>query len=149
MGQILLTTEFKEFLRLLISHRVEFLLVGGYAVGYYGYPRSTLDIDLWVRRSPENAARLVAVLTEFGFGVPPLEPAPFAEPRKVFRMGVPPNRIEIITSIDGVEFEDCWPRKVAAEISGVSIPTISLEDLKTNKRASGRYKDLTDLEHLP
>ena len=139
----------REFLRLLNSHNVEYLLVGGYAVGYYGFPRATVDIDFWIERSEENARRVTGLLREFGFSDAGLREEWFLEENKVFRMGMPPNRIELLTDISGVSFSDCRGRGVVAEVDGVPAMVISLEDLKANKRASGRFKDLEDLEHLP
>ncbi len=134
-------------MRLLISREVEFLLVGGYAVGFQGYPRATLDIDLWIRRTPENADRLVAALRDFGFGAS-AQAAMFLDPMRVVRMGHPPNRVALLTGIDGVEFDDCASRAVHDVLDGVALTIIGLDDLKANKRASGRYRDLNDLEHL-
>jgi hypothetical protein len=125
------------------------MLLGGYAVGYHGYPRATGDLDIWIARTPENALRAVTVLREFGFHDPGLEPALFMEENRIVRMGVPPMRIEVATTISGVSFDACVHRRVHAMIDGVPVPIISLADLKINKRASGRYKDLDDLENLP
>lgn len=134
---------------MLNSHGVEYLLVGGYAVGYHGYPRATADMDIWVARTPQNAAKLVTVLKEFGFNVPELSPQLFLKENQVIRMGVPPFRIEIVTSASGVTFEECYAARVQAVIDDVEVNIISLEHLKANKKAAGRYKDLDDLEHLP
>lgn len=131
------------------EHRVEYLLVGGYAVGFHGYPRATVDMDIWVRRQPENAARIVDALREFGFGVSNLTPDLFLQEDQIVRMGVPPVQLEIFTYIPGVEFEACFKNRVAAEIDGLPVFLISREDLRINKKASGRHKDLDDLEHLP
>ena len=144
-----LTADFREFLRLLNANRVEYLLVGGYAVGLHGYPRATIDLDVWIQASDENAARVLSSLLAFGFDVPSLEPRLFVDPRSIVRLGVPPFRIEVMTSIDGVAFEPCRPRAVAFDLDGVIVPVISLADLKINKRAAGRHKDLADLENLP
>jgi hypothetical protein len=149
MDAPLLTDDFKEFLRLLNASRVEYLLVGGYAVGLHGYPRSTADLDIWIQTTPDNAARLVAAVDAFGFNLPELQPALFLDPRRIVRFGVPPFRIEIMTSIDGVQFDACRSRAVNFDLGGVIVPVISLADLKVNKRAAGRYKDLADLENLP
>lgn len=149
MGTPTLPPDFKEFLRLLNSHTVEYLLVGGYAVGYYGYPRATADMDIWVARTPQNAAKLVTVLKEFGFNVPELSPELFLRENQVIRMGVPPFRIEIVTSASGVTFEECYAARVQAVIDDIEVNMISLDHLKANKRATGRHKDLDDLEHLP
>ena len=107
-----LPSDFKEFLRLLSEMGVEYLIVGGYAVGYHGYPRSTGDMDVWVASTEENADRLVKALKEFGFDVPDLDPDLFLEPDRVIRMGHPPLRIEILTSVTGVSFADCYSSRV-------------------------------------
>jgi hypothetical protein len=149
MDAPLLTADFKEFLRLLNASRVDYLLVGGYAVGLHGYPRSTVDLDIWIRSTPDNAARVLTAVRAFGFDLPLLEPRLFVDPRSIVRFGVPPFRIEVMTSIDGVEFDGCRQRAVEVDIEGLPVPVISLADLKTNKRAAGRHKDLADLENLP
>ena len=146
---IRLPPDFKDLLRLLNSKQVEYLLIGGYAVGYYGYPRATADMDIWTGAHPQNAEKTVAALQEFGFGVPELSRELFLQENRVIRMGVPPLRIEIITSISGVSFESCYAERVVDTIDGVEVNLISLHHLKTNKKASGRFKDLDDLEHLP
>ncbi|MEF8795446.1 MAG: hypothetical protein V5A22_12540 [Salinivenus sp.] len=144
-----LPTDFKEFLRLLTEHDVRYLIVGGYAVGYHGYPRATGDMDVWVDATPENAERLVMALREFGFDVPELEPDLFLQPDRVVRMGHPPLRIELLTSVSGVAFSDCYTSREQDEIDEVPVYFIGMEKLKENKRASGRHKDLDDLENLP
>lgn len=149
MATTLLPPDFKDFLRLLNSHGVEYLLVGGYAVGFHGYPRATADLDIWVPIDSRNAHKLADTLKAFGFETPELSPDLFLQPDKVVRMGVPPLRIEILTSISGVEFRDCYARRHSATLDEVVVPFISLEDLKRNKRAAGRHQDLSDLEHLP
>ncbi|MBL8139996.1 MAG: hypothetical protein JNM38_02710 [Acidobacteria bacterium] len=136
-------------MRLLNANRVEYLLVGGYAVGLHGYPRATVDLDVWVGATPGNAQRVLASLREFGFDLPALESRLFTDPRSIVRLGVAPFRIEVMTSIDGVEFEACRARAVEFEVDDVRVPVISLADLKVNKRAAGRHKDLADLENLP
>ena len=146
---IRLPNEFKEFLKLLNSNDVRYLLVGGYAVGYYGYPRSTGDLDLWIAVQPENAGRVVIALQEFGFDVPELNADMFLDKGRIIRMGVPPLRIELLTSISGVDFNDCYRARNQIVIDGVEISIISFEYLKQNKQAAGRHKDLDDLENLP
>jgi len=148
MEQIEYPSDFSEFLKLLLSNNVEFLLVGGFAVAFHGYPRATADLDVWVARNRENAQRLVATLRDFGFDGPEITPELFESPETVIRMGVAPIRIEILTDIDGVEFASCRSRAASAHVAGVLIPVISLDDLRTNKRASGRPRDLDDLDHL-
>lgn len=144
-----LPEDFSAFLRLLGENRVEYLLVGGYAVGHHGYPRVTGDIDVWVRPTPENAARVVEALVAFGFGVDVLRAELFTGSDSIVRMGVPPNRIEILTSLSGVTFGPCWEGRVNDTLDGVPVHILSLSDLKTNKRASGRAKDQADLDELP
>ncbi len=147
--EIVLPPDFKEFLRLLNTHGVEYLVIGGYAVSYHGYARATRDLDLWIAISPANAERIVAALREFGFGVPDLSPDLFLRDRSVVRMGVPPMQIGVVTTISGVRFEESYPERVTDILDGVEVTLISLHHLKTNKRASGRHRDLDDLEHLP
>lgn len=149
MAIVRLPADFKEFLQLLNSHQVEYLLVGGYAVGYHGYPRATADMDIWVALHPANARRLVTVLKEFGFDVPELSDDLFLKEDQVIRMGLPPVKIEIITTASGVQFDECYAERVVDEIDGVEVNLIDLEHLKINKKASGRHKDLNDLENLP
>jgi predicted nucleotidyltransferase len=147
MDTILLPPDFREFLRLLNSHGVRYLLVGGYAVGVYGYPRATADMDIWVATDAENVKAVLAALAEFGFAE--VAPELFAKEEQVLRMGVPPLRIELLTGVSGVGFEDCYPRRTVVNLGEVEVNLIGLDDLKTNKAASGRHKDLNDLEHLP
>ncbi len=149
MPTIRLPTEFSELLKLLNAHEVNYLIVGGYAVAYHGYPRTTGNIDLWIEQTSENAAQVVQALRDFGFDVPSLTPALFLEKDRVVRMGHPPLRAEILTSISGVDFAECYPDRVDDEIDGVPTHIIGLAALKKNKKASGRLKDLSDLEHLP
>lgn len=144
-----LPPDFKEFLRLLNARQVEYLLIGGYAVGYYGYPRATADLDIWVAIDHQNAEKVVAVLRDYGFDLPELSPELFLEEDKIIRMGVPPLRLEVITSISGVRFEECYAERVIVMIDDVEASLISLRHLKINKKASGRFKDLNDLENLP
>ena len=141
--------DFKEFLKLLNEKNVRYLLIGGYAVGYHGYPRATNDMDIWIAIDPENARRVIEALREFGFDLPELIPDLFLQANKIVRMGNPPMRLEITTSISGVEFEGCYSSRVVDVLDGVKVSIIDLEHLKLNKRAAGRLKDLADLEALP
>ena len=136
-------------MRSLNDARVEYLLVGGYAVGFHGYARATGDIDVWVRQSPENAGRLVAALRAFGFDVPDLVPDLFLVDGRIVRMGLPPNRVEVMTSVSGLAFEDAWARRETSDWDGLAVPVVGLADLRVNKTASGRAKDLADLDELP
>lgn len=144
-----LPTDFKEFLQLLNTHGVEYLLVGGYAVGYHGYPRATVDMDIWVGSNPQNASRTVAAIREFGFDVEQLREELFLQANKIVRMGEPPLRIDVMTSVSGVDFDTCYPQRISEVVDGVPINFINLENLKANKLAAGRHKDLDDLENLP
>jgi len=145
---IRLPKDFKEFLQLLNSKKIEYLVVGGYAVALYGYPRATGDMDIWIDISKDNAHKTVEALKEFGFDTPELKEELFLEKGKNIRMGNPPLRIELLTSIDGVEFTECYESKKVITIDDININFISLEDLKKNKKASARYQDLADLENL-
>lgn len=144
-----LPRDFKEFLSLLNSHRVDYLLVGGYAVAIHGFPRYTGDIDIWIAVSPENADRVVECLREFGFDLPELSPDLFLNVNRMTRLGREPVKIEILNRVSGLDFEEAAANSILVEIEGVSVPVISLKDLRTNKLASGRSKDLADLENLP
>ena len=149
MATIHLPPDFKEFLKLLNTHQIKYLLIGGYAVGYHGYPRATADMDIWIAMNSENAEKVVTALKQFGFNVPDLAVEMFLKPNQIIRMGVPPVRIEILTTISGVSFEECYPGRVVDELDGVVVNLISLRHLKINKKAFGRHKDLDDLENLP
>ena len=144
-----LPPDFKEFLRLLKEYNVRYLLIGGYAVGYHGYARATEDMDIWVAIHPDNAQKIVTVLKVFGFDLPELKPELFLREKQIIRMGIPPVKLEIGTSISGVDFDECYQGRVVDELDGVEVNLIDLENLKKNKKASGRLKDLADLEKLP
>ena len=119
MATIQLPPDFKEFLKLLNSNRVEYLVIGGYAVNYYGFPRATGALDIWIAISPDNAQRVTVALRRFGF--PQADAALFQQTRQIVRMGVPPVRLKILTSISGVDFADCYARRLAAELDGVAV----------------------------
>jgi len=149
MATIRLPPDFKEFLRLLKEYEVRYLLIGGYAVNYHGYIRATGDMDIWVARNTDNAKKIVAVLKAFGFGNnPEITPELFMQENKIIRMGVPPVRLEISTSISGVEFDACYQVRMIDKVDGVEVNLIDLENLMKNKKASGRPKDIADLEKL-
>jgi len=144
-----LPTDFKDFLKSLNQFGVEYLLIGGYAVGMHGYPRPTGDMDVWVAVSSENADRLAKAIRHFGFDVPNLSPELLAEPGRIVRMGHPPMRIEILNEISGVSFRECYERKHTVTVDDIEVPLIGLADLIRNKRHAGRQKDLMDLDQLP
>ena len=149
MATIHLPSDFKEFLKLLNAHQVEYLLIGGYAVAYHGYPRATVDMDIWIAINPSNSERIVTVLKEFGFDLPELSPELFLKEWQIIRLGVPPVRIELATTLSGVNFNECYAERVVDILDGVKVNLISLKHLKINKKASGRHQDLADLENLP
>ncbi len=144
-----LPKDFKEFLNLLRVNGVEYLLIGAYAVGYHGYPRATKDLDIWIASTTENATRIVSALKEFGFGTPELTTELLLRPNNIVRMGEEPLRIEILNWASGVDFDECYRERIIDTLDGVEVSLIGLNHLKTNKRASGRLKDLADLEELP
>lgn len=148
MAKQIVPAEFKEFLRLLNSKQVDYLVIGGYAVGHYGYVRTTNDIDIWIEDSPDNAAKMVQVMRDFGFSSTAVNVEQFRGANKIARIGYPPLRIEILTSISGVQFAPCHANRVVHDVDGIEVTLISLEDLKKNKAASGRPKDLNDLQNL-
>lgn len=133
---------------MLNSHGVEYLLIGGWAVGLYGYARATADMDVWIARHEDNAERMVAALREYGFGVEELRPELFLREGALVRMGLPPLRIQVLTRLSGVDFGDCYAGREQMLLGEVLVPVISLGDLCANKRAAGRAKDLDDLDHL-
>ena len=144
----MLSKDFKEFLELLNENKVKYLVVGGYAVAFHGHPRYTKDIDVWIELSPDNANNIMNALKEFGFGSLGLKPEDFLESDNIIQLGYPPNRIDILTSLKDLKFEDCYKTKVEVEIQGLHIDFIDIENLKKNKRATGRPQDLADAENL-
>ena len=147
--EIVLPPDFKEFLKILKDNNIKYLLIGGYAVGYYGYPRATNDMDIFIPNDTVTAKQMVSALRDFGFDTPELKAEIFLKENNIVRMGIPPMRIEILNSISGVDFEECFKKKNTENIDGIQINIISLEHLKKNKKASGRHKDLDDFENLP
>jgi hypothetical protein len=143
-----LPNDLREFIGLLNSHDVRYLIVGEYAVAFHGYPRTTGDIDFFVEVSEENAGKLIAVLDAFGFASLGLTRQDFLEPRTIIQLGHPPNRIDLVTSISGVRFEDAWQRRVSRLVEGLSLLVDDKPTLMANKAASGRPKDLADLDAL-
>ena len=145
---MVLNKDFKEFIQLLNKHKVRYLVVGGYAVALHGYPHYTKDIDLWIWLNKENAENLIKVLNEFGFSSLGLKTEDFLEPGYVIQLGYPPNRIDLLTEIKGVDWQACYSLRVELNIEGTVVNFIDLENLKKNKRATGRLQDLLDLENL-
>ena len=141
--------DFKEFIKLLNKHQVEYLVVGGYAVAMYGYPRYTGDIDFWVKPTRDNAKKIVLTLIDFGFDGLDISEEDFSQIDKVVQLGYPPNRIDIITGVTGLNFDECFMAKKILEVSETSINFISLFHLRLNKISTGRDKDRTDINNLP
>ena len=145
---MILNPDFKEFFQLLNKNNVKYLVIGGFAVAFHGYPRFTKDIDIWLQRNSENAMKVVETLDDFGFKSLGLKIEDFLESETIIQLGYPPNRIDLITSATGVDFDDCYQSKIEEEIDGVRIPFINLDNLKQNKRAAGRTQDLADIDNL-
>lgn len=143
-----LDPNFSEFIGYLRARDVRFLVVGGYAVAIHGHPRYTADLDVWLLAEAGNAGAVVDALGDFGFGELGLTVEDFLLERRVIQLGYPPLRIDLLTSIDGVRFAEAYERRVEIELGDVSVPFLSLEDLRRNKRATGRTQDLADLEAL-
>lgn len=117
-------------------------------MAFHGHPRYTKDLEVWINPTAVNARRLLAALEDFGFGQLELQVEDFLEPDQVIQLGYPPLRIDLLTTVSGLRFDDCYPNRQVVEIDGVDVPFIGLDDLKANKKASGRYQDLADLENL-
>jgi hypothetical protein len=147
-GSTALNQDFKEFIGSLNDNGVRYLVVGGYAVALHGYPRYTKDIDIWVEMTSENATRVIKALNQFGFGSLDLKEADFTVPDQIIQLGYPPRRIDILTTLPGVEFSDCYATRVTTSMEGVPVNFIDFENLKKNKKATGRHQDLADLEAL-
>ena len=140
--------DFKEFIVLLNANKIEYLIVGGYAVGVHGYPRYTGDIDIWINADSNNVKKMPRVLEEFGFSSAEINEDDFKNRNNIFRIGNPPYRIDVMTEIDGVTFKECYPNKIEKEIDNTIMNFIGFSDLIKNKKASGRKQDLLDLDNL-
>ena len=143
----MINKDFKQFIELLNKNNVRYLVVGGYALAFHGFPRYTKDIDFWVWVNEENAKNLVKTLMEFGFSSLDLQEDDFLNPGYVVQLGRPPARIDLLTSVTGLDFEECYESRVHIEIQGSEIDFIDLENFKKNKKAVGRHQDLADLEN--
>ena len=140
--------DFSDMLSALSAEGVEYLLIGAYAMAVHGVPRATGDIDVWVRPSPANADRVLRALARFGAPLGDLRAADLATEGAVFQVGVAPIRIDIITAVDGIAFDDAWPNRVTSTLAGLTIPVIGREDLIRNERATGRSQDRVDADRL-
>ena len=144
----MLSKDFKEFVALLNKYDVQYLVVGGYAVAIHGYPRYTKDLDVWIALSPENADKILKALDDFGFGELNLTAEDFSEPDQIIQLGFPPNRIDIMTSLSGVDFNNCYETRLEVNLDGIAFVIIDRVNLKKNKLATGRPQDLADAENI-
>jgi len=144
----MINRDFKEFIELLNKNDVKYLVVGGYALAFHGYPRFTKDIDFWVWVDKKNAEQIMKTLQDFGFSSLEINEEDFLSPGYVVQLGHPPARIDLLTSVTGLEFEECYASRDHVDIQGVGIDFVDLENFKKNKKAVGRYQDLADLENL-
>jgi predicted nucleotidyltransferase len=147
-GNTVLNQDFKEFVQSLNDNGVRYLVVGGYAVAFHGHPRYTKDMDIWIANDPENAENILKALEQFGFGGLGLTKEDFLEPGQIIQLGYPPSRIDILSSVSGVNFAECYALRVKADVRGIPVNFIDLDSLKKNKQASGRHQDLADIENL-
>ncbi|NQW59888.1 hypothetical protein HQ459_03815 [bacterium] len=143
-----LDKDFNEFVELFIAHDVQFLIIGGYALAAHGFPRATGDLDAWVWASDTNAAKIITALDAFGFANVGISVSDFLREDSVVQLGYPPYRIDILTSIDGLEFAEAWASRVMVRINNMDVPFISRDDLITNKTAVGRPQDIADVQRL-
>ncbi len=143
-----LSSDLREFVELLNSHGVDYLIVGAHGLAFHGRPRYTGDLDILVRPTSENAALLARLIRQFGFAETDVKASDFLEPEQVIQLGRPPNRIDLLTSISGVTTDEVFAKKLPAELDGLPVFILSKEMLIKNKRAVGRPQDLADLESL-
>jgi hypothetical protein len=143
-----LNSDFRDLLATFNAHSVEYLVVGAHALAVHGHVRATKDLDVWVRPSSQNAPNTLQALASFGAPLHDLSEADMSQPGLIFQIGVPPVRIDIITSIDGVEFAEAWADRIEANLDGLHVPVLSRHHLIANKKASGRLQDLADVERL-
>jgi predicted nucleotidyltransferase len=144
----MLSKDFKEFVTLLKEHDAEYMIVGGYAVGVHGYPRYTGDLDIWLNPTHSNAERVLLAISDFGFASFGLTAQDLTKQENVIQFGQPPLRIDLLTSIDGVTFDQCYANRKEVTFDGLSMNFIGYHDLVTNKKATGRHRDLDDLENM-
>ncbi len=144
----MLNEDYKDMLRALSDEKVEFLLIGAYAMAAHGYPRATMDIDIWVMPSPQNADAVMRALRRFGAALHNLTKEDLQKNGTIFQIGVAPRRIDIITEASGLQFEEVYNRALSVNIEGIEVHIPLIDDLIRNKRASGRTKDLADAEAL-
>jgi hypothetical protein len=140
--------DFKEFVELLIKHNASYLIVGGYAVGMHGHPRYTGDLDIWLDPTVANAEKIVRCVNEFGFSSFNLQTEDFTKEGNVIQLGYPPLRIDLLTEIDGVSFDECYQNRKEVVIEDIMVNFIGYHDLLKNKKVTGRLKDLDDIDNL-
>ncbi len=140
--------DFKEFIKLLNDHECRYLIVGGYALSFHSQPKFTKDIDFWIDPQPDNAEKIIKVLSDFGFGQLDITIDDLTDPNKVIQLGMEPLRIDLLTSIDGLTFEMAYENRVIGNYFDIKANIISQEDLILNKKSSGRKKDLYDLSWI-
>jgi hypothetical protein len=144
----MLNEDYKEMLKTLVDEKVSFLLVGAYAMAAHGYPRATMDIDIWIMPEPDNADAVLRAMRRFGAPLHNLTKTDLEQKGSVFQIGVAPRRIDIITAASGLQFDEAFSHSLRVEIEGIPIHILSVADLIRNKRATGRTKDLADAEAL-
>ncbi len=147
-GMLNLNQDFKEFIQSLNDNHVRYLVIGGYAVAFHGHPRYTKDIDIWLDSTPENAKRVVNALKQFGFGSLGLQQEDFLVSEQVIQLGYPPKRIDLLTSLEQMDFQECYQSRREVTLNGVLVNFIDLPHLRKSKQVAGRYQDLADLENL-
>ncbi len=143
-----MNSDFKELLHLFGVHEVRYLVVGGYAVSHHAQPRFTKDLDLWIEPTTGNAARVAAALHAFGIPLIEVTEVDFSQEGLQFAVGMPPTQLDFLTTVPGLEFARCWPRRELADINGISVSYVSKADLVIAKKTAGRAQDLADLEEL-
>ncbi len=146
---IYLSKDYKEFIELLNKNEVTYLVVGAYSLAFHGYVRNTGDIDFWIKPDKENAEKVILTLSEFGFGMLKVSVEELTRNDFIIQLGYAPQRIDLITGVTGLTFEECWESKEAEEWDGVKMNFVSLKHLRINKKSTGRNKDLADLDELP
>ncbi len=140
--------DFREFIKLLNKNGVEYLVIGGYAVVFHGYVRTTVDLDIWIKNSSKNSEKIFQALKDFGFGSVGLTPADFIKKNAIIQLGFPPRRIDIVTTPSGVSFDTCYHKRVVTTIQNVKVNFIDFKSLVKNKKSSGRLKDIADIDNL-
>lgn len=140
--------DFREFIELLNEHKVKYLIIGGYAVNFHGYPRYTKDIDFWLWMTEPNIKKLIKAIKEFGFGGLNLEIEDFMAPENIIQLGNEPYRIDLLVDVDGIDFGECYERRIETELDGTDVKFLSLQDLIATKKKAGRLQDLADAEQL-